>query len=474
MGLRRICPKCMAALQGRVCRCGFVAEPNSDYAMALPNYILLNNRYILLGVIGAGGFGVTYRALDLTTKQVCAMKEYVPAGVAIRRPDGLLCADSGAKNGIYQHGKFRFMEEAYMLQKLNYMPSTATIRDCFEENNTAYYVMDFIQGRTIKEILVRQGRMDLAPALNVLCSVAEALDQIHRTAHIIHRDISPENIMLTSNGEVKLLDFGSAKFEAKRAHENFTVVLKSGYAPPEQYTSDADKQGPHTDVYALVSTFYYMVTGIKIPSAMARCNGATYTPLAEIMGAPRELSDAVDRGLQLSRQMRTGTCRQLLEELSVPIYQLPKSPEPIPPTDIRARVENRQRQVLASQQKQPRQPVSGSVRREQSGTATGAWIAIQIDKTSRTVSTLSLRPNRIYRLGRDRNADIVVPVQLISKTHCYLYFDAKSGAFAVKDVSRNGTKLGNRPLPKGRFCTIPAGSALNLSENACWIHLRKS
>jgi len=472
MGLRRICPRCMAVLQGRACICGFVAEPNSDYAMALPNYILLNNRYVLLSVIGAGGFGVTYRALDTKSKQICAIKEYVPAGVALRRPDGLLCPDSGAKAEIYQHGKFRFMEEAYILQKLNYMPSTATIRDCFEEYNTAYYVMDFIQGRTIKEILVRQGRMDLAPALNVLCSVAEALDQIHRTAHIIHRDISPENIMLTSGGEVKLLDFGSAKFEAKRAHENFTVVLKAGYAPPEQYSSDADKQGPHTDVYALVSTFYYMVTGIKIPSAMARCNGATYTPLSQIMGVPGELSDAVDRGLQLNRQMRTSSCRQLLEDLSVPIYQPPKAPSgPIPPTDIRARVDKRQRPMLVSQQSRSSQPVPAKVRKEQSGTANGAWITIQIGKQARNVTIL---PNRIYRLGRSSDADIVVPAQLISKTHCYVYYDGRSGDFAVKDVSRNGTKLGRRPLPKDRFCTIAAGSVLNLSENACWIYLRKT
>ena len=462
----------MTQLQGRTCSCGFVTEPNSDYALALSNYILLNRRYILLGVIGAGGFGVTYRALDLSNKQICAIKEYVPAGVALRRPDGLLCPDSSAKNEIYQHGKFRFMEEAYILQKLNYMPSTATIRDCFEENNTAYYVMDYIQGRTIKEILVRQGRMELAPALNVLCSVAEALDHIHRTAHIIHRDISPENIMLTNSGEIKLLDFGSAKFEAKRAHESFTVVLKSGYAPPEQYVSDAGKQGPHTDVYALVSTFYYMVTGIKIPSAMARCNGATYTPLAEIMGAPRDLSDAVDRGLHLSRQMRTGTCRQLLEELSVPVYQLPTPPTPLPPTDIHVRARNRQQKAapIQSQSKTPAKAPQ-SAERKQPAPAGGAWIAIQVGNNTKT---MALQPNKLYRLGRTGDADIIVPVQLVSKTHCFVYYDGKSGMFAVKDVSRNGTKLGNRPLPKNRFCSIPAGSALNLSGNACRIHLRKN
>ena len=433
--------------------------------MALPNYILLNKRYILLGVIGAGGFGVTYRALDITNRRVCAIKEYVPVGVAVRRPDGLLYPESSAKAEIFQHGKFRFVEEAYILQKLNHLRSTATIRDCFEENNTSYYVMDFIQGKTIKEILVRQGRMELAPALNVLCSVAEALDQIYRTANIIHRDISPENIMLTPNGNVKLLDFGSAKFEAKRVHESFTVVLKSGYAPPEQYSSDASKQGPYTDVYALVSTFYYMVTGIKIPSAMARSNGATYTPLAEIIGAPKVISDAVDRGLQLNRQMRTGTCRQLLEDLSVSFHQLPAEvPAPISPTDIRARADLGQREAPELLPKQ----LSPAQNKRMAGTATGARITIRTNKTTRIVS---LQSNRYYRLGRAGDADIVVPLQLISKTHCYLCFDEKRGEYIVRDVSRNGTKVGSKLLPKGRSCSIPRGNILNLSGNACWIHL---
>jgi len=429
----------------------------------------MNGRYILLGVIGAGGFGVTYRALDLTTKQICAIKEYVPAGVAIRRPDGLLCADSGAKTGIYQHGKFRFMEEAYMLQKLNHLQSTATIRDCFEGNNTAYYVMDFIQGKTIKEILVQQGRMELAQALNVLCSVAETLDRIYRTANIIHRDISPENIMLTFDGTVKLLDFGSAKFEAKRVHESFTVVLKSGYAPPEQYSSDASKQGPHTDVYALVSTFYYMVTGIKIPSAMARANGASYTPLAKIIGAPKEISDAVDRGLQLSRQMRTATCRQLLEELTVSSHRSSAAQQTIPSTDIRARADVGKRDAPLLPLKQSQLPQPEIERQRQPGAAGDAHIIIQINNTTRTVS---LHPNRLYRLGRTDDADIVVPVQLISKIHCYLYFDEKKGLYIVKDVSRNGTKVGSKSLPKGRLCAIQPGNVLNLSEKACWVHLR--
>ena len=135
---------------------------------------------------------------------------------------------------------------------------------------------------------------------------ALALERIHTESKIFHRDISPENIMLTENGGVKLLDFGSAKFMARQANQHFTVVLKAGYAPPEQYSSKSI-QGAFTDVYSLASTFYYMVTGKKIPAAPARVEGESYTPLSRMIEIPQGISDAIDRALYLNRKERTAT-----------------------------------------------------------------------------------------------------------------------------------------------------------------------
>lgn len=431
-GLNRVCPKCFAPLPGRVCACGFIAAPSSDYAMALPNYVLLNRRYILLQVIGAGGFGVTYKAMDMTKRQICAVKEYVPVGVALRRSDGALTPESSDKADIYDHARQRFMEEAYMLQKLNAMPATATIMDCFEENGTAYFVMEFVRGRTIKEEIVRNGKMDVSAALTIISAAARAMDRIHHEAKIFHRDLSPENIMLSADGTVKLLDFGSAKFIAKRTNQNFTVVLKAGYAPPEQYSSVAP-QGPYTDVYALASTFYYMVTGVKIPAAPARIDGETYAPLYQIAGVPEPLSRAVDHALMLSRKDRTQTCGQFLRELESCAVPAAKAGNQAP----------------------------------QSGGSAYLWIFSSAGRRA-----VPLQGGTIYRVGRSPSCDILLPQNpLLSNLHFYLYFDAKRNVFAVKNVSRNGMKRGKDLLPKNKFCFFAPNTILSLADDACRLKL---
>lgn len=431
-GLKQICPKCFAPLKGRACACGFITAPNSDYAMALPNYVLLNRRYILLHVIGAGGFGVTYKAMDTVRRQVCAIKEYVPIGVALRKEDGMMVPETASKAGIYRHAKQRFMEEAYILQKLNSMPTTVTITDCFEENGTAYFVMEYIRGRTIKAEVVKYGKLTLPVAMKVITVVASALERIHKEAGIFHRDISPENIMLSSDGTVKLLDFGSAKFLAKQTNQNFTVVLKSGYAPPEQYSS-VTPQGAYTDVYALASTFYYMLTGVKIPAAPARIDGRKYTPLSQIMEVPEPISQAIDHALMLSRRERTQTCGQFLLELGSGI-----------------------------------EPVEEQ-RKKNSPPARNAYICIFYPASKQVIPLCS---GTIYRVGRSTSSDIVLPKDpRISNLHFYLYFDGAKKLFAVKDVSRNGMKRGKERLPKDKFQFFHPDTVLSLAEDACKLRL---
>lgn len=430
--LKRICPRCFASLQSSVCTCGFIAARNSDYAMALPNYVQLNDRYVLLHVIGAGGFGVTYKAIDMAKRRICAIKEYVPVGVALRRTDGLLVPESSAKAEIYAHAKQRFLEEAYILQKLNAMPATAAIMDCFEENGTAYFVMEYIQGKTIKEVVVKKGKLDVTAAMNIISVAASALERIHNEAKIFHRDISPENIMLDTDGSVKLLDFGSAKFMAKQTSQNFTVVLKAGYAPPEQYSS-VTPQGTYTDVYALASTFYYMVTGIKIPAAPARIDGERYTPLYRMAEVPEAMSRAIDHALKLSRRERTQTCSQFMHELG--------------------------------------SCARPAVRQEDKGGALVQRASVCIF-TSDGSCVFPIRAGTIYRVGRSASSAIVLPKdQRISNLHFYLYFDAGKNVFAIKDVSRNGMKRGKELLPQNKFCFFGPNTILSLANDACKLKL---
>lgn len=427
MRLIRKCPACYADMAGNQCVCGYRAAPERDYALALPNCTVLNQRYILLRVLGAGGFGVTYQAKDMKRGGYCAVKEYVPVGLATRNQDGQLLPENQGKRAVYFHGMQRFLEEAYILQKLRSFPAIVTIFDCFEENGTAYFAMEYVYGTTVKAQVVSAGKLPVEEALRITAAVAGVLDRIYKTCGVFHRDISPENIMLSKDGAVKLLDFGSAKFISRETCQNFTVVLKDGYAPPEQYSSTTP-QGPYTDVYALASTFYYMVTGSKIPSAMARVAGKTYMSLCDMLDVPQYLSEAVDHALRLSRKARTQDCEAFLRELRL----LPT-------------VDSLPQQILPASHSQQ----SPSQKDSDKAPPQKARIRILYGATSRTEL---IAPERFYRVGRSERCEICLPEDLhLSKIHCYLFYSKTRRLFAVKDISRNGILVGSQKLPQNQF-----------------------
>lgn len=432
MSLVRKCPACYADMAGRQCVCGYQAASVRDYALALPSCTVLNHRYIVLRVLGAGGFGVTYEAKDMKRGSYCAVKEYVPVGIAVRDTTGRLQPENQGKRSIYRHGMQRFLEEAYILQKLRSFPTIVTIFDCFEENGTAYFAMEYVYGTTVKAQVVRSGKLQWKDALRIIGTVSGTLDRIHKTCGVFHRDISPENIMLSKDGTVKLLDFGSAKFISRETCQNFTVVLKDGYAPPEQYSSSTP-QGPYTDVYALASTFYYMVTGNKIPSAMARVAGTTYVPLSSLVDVPPYISEAIDHALCLSRKARTQNCEVFLREMNLLPPSIPPQPDPFV------------------------QKISGTSTR-------AACLQILYCGTSHTEQIV---PEQFYRVGRGEHCDICLPHDPhLSKIHFYLFYSQKRCLFAVKDISRNGIWVGNKKLPKNQFVifrqevqlTMPGGA----------------
>jgi len=234
----------------------------------LPPGTVLQDRYLVGRALGEGGFGITYIGCDLQLELKVAIKEYFPTDKAGRMTQASLdvvCYAGGAEAG-YHEGLDQFLQEARTIARMNKQPVIVDVRDFFEANRTAYIVMEYVEGITFKELVEQRGGR--IPAGELLCLIEplfSALKEMHANG-LIHRDISPENLML-EKGKVRLLDFGCARDPADGG-STLTVSLKHGYAPVEQYQSRG--QGPWTDVYALSATVYYCLTGCKPPQALDR------------------------------------------------------------------------------------------------------------------------------------------------------------------------------------------------------------
>ena len=278
---------------------------------------LRGSKYRVEAILGAGGFGITYRCTDTASGRVCAVKEYMPEAIASRDDRSGEILPEPERQEAFLHGKKRFLEEAQLLMGMSAIPGVVHVEEAFEENNTAYYVMEYLEGRTLKQVMrALGGRLPYAAALEAVVRAGTALEEIHSRAGIFHRDISPENIMIMPDGGVKIIDFGSAKAMAVSENQQFSVVLKPGFAPPEQYASNMS-QGSFTDVYALAGTFYYAVSGKMIPVAPDRVMGTEYESLEKLVPeCGRRASEAVDQALLLDVRFRTQTVREFLEGIS--------------------------------------------------------------------------------------------------------------------------------------------------------------
>lgn len=278
---------------------------------------LRGGKYRVEAILGAGGFGITYRCTDTASGRVCAVKEYMPEAIASRDDRSGEILPEPERQEAFLHGKKRFLEEAQLLMGMSAIPGVVHVEEAFEENNTAYYVMEYLEGRTLKQVMrALGGRLPYAAALEAVVRAGTALEEIHSRAGIFHRDISPENIMIMPDGGVKIIDFGSAKAMAVSENQQFSVVLKPGFAPPEQYASNMS-QGSFTDVYALAGTFYYAVSGKMIPVAPDRVMGTEYESLEKLVPeCGRRASEAVDQALLLDVRFRTQTVREFLEGIS--------------------------------------------------------------------------------------------------------------------------------------------------------------
>lgn len=279
-----------------------------------PGYIL-KDRYLIGRSIGAGGFGVTYIAWDNVFDKKVAIKEYFPSDFATRiQGTTEVCAYDGEKTYQYEAGLKSFVEEAMRLAKLNQLPNIVHIYDSFVYNCTAYIIMDYVEGKTLKDILKERGPLPYEEVIKYVVPVLNVLQKVHEEG-IIHRDIAPDNIKVNGD-EVTLLDFGAARNATTGNSKSLSVIVKSGYAPEEQYRSRGD-QGPWTDVYAMAAVIYHLITGkLPIESIERSVKDELKTPTQLGFPIPQGVENALMNALNVKAEYRIQTAKEFADALS--------------------------------------------------------------------------------------------------------------------------------------------------------------
>lgn len=278
---------------------------------------VLNSKYIIEKTLGEGGFGITYLATDTSLDIKVAIKEYFPAGFVIRDSEhsNTVSYFSGDKQDVFISGKDKFIKEARVLGKLSHLPGIVSVRDYFEENRTAYIVMEYLDGITLKDYLLQKGGMiSIEHTLRLLEPVLLSLTEVHNQG-LIHRDISPDNIMIMPNNQVKLLDFGAARNIDNLDAKSLSVLLKPGYAPEEQYRSKGI-QGSWTDVYAFCATIYRCITGTLPQESLERViEDSLIPPSAKGIAISPDIESILLHGLAVLKENRIENAATLYNAL---------------------------------------------------------------------------------------------------------------------------------------------------------------
>jgi serine/threonine protein kinase len=303
--------------------------------MYLHQGTVLNNRYQIESILGHGGFGVTYLARDLTLNVQVAVKEYLPRQLATRAEGATgISIYTGDAREHFDYGLKKFLAEARAVAQFADHPNIVSARDYFAANGTAYMVMRYIQGADFKAYLAQHGgKIPFDLALKIMMPVMDALRQVH-AAGLLHRDISPDNIYLTADGQVKLMDFGAARQQTGEHSKSLSVILKTGYAPPEQYRSKG-KQGPWTDIYATAATLYKAITGETPPEALDRLAEDTLVPPSQMgVAIPPAAEQVLLQALAVNQDRRYQTMEEFQDQLTgegdVGLTTMVQTPAPTP------------------------------------------------------------------------------------------------------------------------------------------------
>jgi serine/threonine protein kinase len=324
-----LCMGCMEERgpSSRCIHCGWLEGSPAESLLQLSPRTVLDGRYLIGRALGQGGFGITYLAWDLNLESKLAVKEYFPRDICTRARDE--CTVQPVTHGdreSFQEARKTFMEEGRALARFRDHPGVVAVLGFFQENGTAYIVMSYIEGLTLKQYLEKNGgKIDFKTALNILMPVMDTLKEVHAVG-MLHRDISPDNIYLTRSSQVKLLDFGNARYVLGERSRSLSAVLKPGYAPEEQFRRQG-RQGPWTDIYALAATFYRVLTGRTPPEAPDRLAHDDLVPPSQMgVAIPRRAEQALLKALAVRQEERF----QSVADFQKAVGQLEALPPPQP------------------------------------------------------------------------------------------------------------------------------------------------
>lgn len=312
--LRKMCLNCMhMSKEDEFCPvCGKPKRGVKSYGEALEPGTILNGKILIGNILGMGNFGITYIGFDMLLEYRVAVKEFFPSDMVARAEDGSLYVTDDASVEEYDEELKSYLREARVLAQFSKKPGIVSIKELFYANNCGYMIMEFLEGGTLRRFIDNNGgRLPVDQALSLMEPVIHSMEEIHKSG-LIHRDISPENIMLDSDGSIKVIDFGATK---KLNNKTGQIYFgKFGYAPLEQMLGEG--QGPWTDVYGICATLYCMITGDIPTDAYQRSQGEPLIPIEEF-GIPMDqrIVDAITKGLSMDPKDRQQDMGQLARSL---------------------------------------------------------------------------------------------------------------------------------------------------------------
>ncbi len=291
----------------------------------------------ITGILGEGGFGIVYSAFDHSLQRNVAIKEYMPGALAMRGGDHSIALRADRHKDTFNVGLKSFINEARFLAQFDH-PALVKVYRFWEQNQTAYTAMRYYTGRTIKDLVAQNPELITeARCKQVLRQILEALETLY-AMKILHRDISPDNIIVQENGDAVLLDFGSARQIIGDMTQGLTVILKPGYAPAEQYAGDASlEQGPYTDIYSLCAVIYFAIMKVAPPTSIARMIKDPMGALLEVKpaGYSEAFLKAIDKGLSVLAQDRPQTIDEFRALLGFEVHPPSRARKPdLPPQRI--------------------------------------------------------------------------------------------------------------------------------------------
>lgn len=316
---QKLCMRCMAMKtdeQEACAVCGFIERDFVPEKHHLPPRTILKGQYLVGCALGEGGFGITYIGWDLFLHMPVAIKEYFPSGVVIRdQGQHTVNVFAGKDEQSFLLGRDRFFREAQKVARFDNNPGVVSVKNCFLENGTAYIIMEYISGINLGTYAAqRGGKLGFQETLQLLKTPIQTLEELHRYS-TYHRDISPENLMLSKTGTVKLIDFGSA-MESDSEKKTRVLMVRSGYSPVEMYSSTG-KDGPYSDVYSMAATIYKLITGVTPPAATERLNADSLVrpTMLGVKEISQEQEAALMKGMAVQLNDRYQTMAEFFHDL---------------------------------------------------------------------------------------------------------------------------------------------------------------